>query len=215
MSFDPVSVALEPLEALVNHALEFDPGTRITLAQLAGKTLAVDVNFPPVSVTVRITEEGTVELASPAADDFNVKLSGNPVSLARLFSRASSTYSFAESGVTLEGEQELLRQLGEILSRLDIDWEQAMAGVIGDTPAHLAGQAVRSANNLLKDVTSRSQSGVGEFIREESGLTVSNTEARLWFDGVRLLSADTDRIAARISRLAALMEQSRQVAETD
>lgn len=194
-------LAVSRLEKLVNHALRLDPASLQSLAQLAGKTLVVRSTFPPLVLTLLFLPSGEITLSPEAAENPHVSLTGNPVSLALLLADASERVSFAGSGVTLAGDQEILRALAAIIRQLDIDWEHPLAEIIGDTPAHLAGRAVRQAVKWQKTAFTRSSTGFGEFIREESGLTLSNAEAEPWFLGVRHLAADTDRLAARINRL--------------
>src|SRR5690606_6262793 len=104
--------------------------------------------------------------------------------------------------VQIRGDQALLMEVATILKGLDIDWEQALSGLLGDTPAHLAGKTLRGAHRTMSALAARSRSGAAEYVREESGLGVSNSEAENWYAGVRLLAADTERLAARINRLA-------------
>ena len=207
MSFSPFGLALGPLEAAINRALDYDPGSRTALAELAGKTLAIECTLPPLSAMAAFGTDGRISLFTPPEQAPGVRLKGNPVALAVLLSRADDTYSFAHSGVTIEGDQDVLIRIGGILGQLDIDWEQALAELIGDTPAHMAGEAVRGANGWLREAADRSRSGVAEYVREESDLTVSNTEARGWYDDVGRLSADTDRLNARINHLKSLLKK--------
>jgi ubiquinone biosynthesis accessory factor UbiJ len=195
------------LESAINQALTLDPGSKAALAELAGKSLGVQSTFPPLAVTVRFLPDGELALSGDANDQPDVKLTGNPVALALLLAKAGETTSFANTGVTILGDQSILQALAAILQHLDIDWEHAAAGLIGDAPAHLAGQAVRSALNWQKSAVKRSATGVGDFLREESGMTIGKAESESWFTGVRLLAADTDRLAARLNRLNHLLEQ--------
>lgn len=195
------------LESAINQALALDPGSQAALAELAGKSLGLQSTFPPLTVTVRFLPDGEIALSGDADGHLDVKLTGNPISLAMLLANAGETTSFANTGVTILGDQSVLQALAAILQHLDIDWEQAAAGLIGDTPAHLAGQAVRSALNWQRSAVRRSATGVGDFLREESGMTIGKAESASWFTGVRLLAADTDRLAARLNRLNHLLDQ--------
>lgn len=201
-----LDTALRGLERAINQALGLDPGSKAALAELAGKSLGIQSTFPPLAVTVGFLTDGEIALSGEPIDKVDVKLTGNPISLALLLAKAGEITSFANTGVTILGDQSLLQTLAAILHNLDIDWEQAAAGLIGDTPAHLAGQAVRSALNWQKSVLKRSAVGVGDFLREESGMSIGKAEAQTWFTGVRHLAADTDRLAARLNRLNHLIE---------
>jgi ubiquinone biosynthesis protein UbiJ len=199
--------ALGRLQSALNGALALDPASTQALTNLGGKTLVVQCSFPPRTLAVTFSGDGTLALSDQAPAAPTVSLSGNPVALALLLAKASEQVTFADSGVSVRGDQDMLRALGAIMAQLDIDWEQALAGVIGDTPAHLAGKAVREALKWHKTLFERSTSGVADFVREESGFTLSRTEAEPWLRGVRHLAADTDRLAARINRLRVRLER--------
>ena len=193
--------ALARLEKLINSTLALDPGSAAQLAQLAGRAMALHSTFPPCRLHVRFLPGGAVALTPSPVGEPEVSLTGSPVALAALFANASRQVSFAGSGVTLAGNQELLQRLSAILAQLDIDWEQALAGVIGDTAAHLAGRIVRQGLKWQSSAAGRAASGVGEYLREESGLALGRVEAEPWLRAVRDLSLDADRLAARIDRL--------------
>ena len=195
------SAAVRQLEAMINGALALDPGSRAALAELAGRSLAIQVAFPPVRLHASFGAEGTVDLLANPDCDADVTLSGSPVALAVLMAAGGDQSNVANSGVRIAGDIDILRRLSAVLAELDIDWEEALASVVGDTPAHLAGDAVREAQATARSSLTRARSGLGEFIREESGLTLGSSEAEPWFEGVRYLRADTDRLQARVNRL--------------
>jgi len=200
--------ALGRLQILINQALALDPGTLATLQQLAGKTVLINITLPPQALRLQFCDDGSIVLASDTGEAADVSLTGNPVSLALLLADASDRVSFVGTGVTLRGDQEILRKLAASLKNLDIDWEQGLAGIIGDTPAHLAGKAVRNALKWQRTAGTRAASGISEFFQQESGLTLSASEAEPWFKRVRHLATDTDRLAARINKLRITLESA-------
>ncbi len=194
-------MALRTLNNLLNRALALDPGTRAALAELAGQSLNVDCLAPPLKLSAGFTASGDVILESGQHPEARVSLQGTAVSLALLAVNARQRGSLADSGVRLSGDQELVRELGAILGDLDIDWEAALATLVGDIPAHLAGRAARRAARWQRGAAQRSLSGLGEYLREESHRFVGRDEAETWFADVRLLANDTDRLAARLDKL--------------
>ena len=199
------SAAIEQLQSLVNHALSTDPGSLNALGSLAGKRIAIHNRFPDRTLVVEIGPESSVNLrlAEEDATHFDVRVSGLPPALVLFIIKGSDQVTFADSGVEVSGDSNILMTLGAVLKNLDIDWEKELAGFIGDTPAHLAGRAVRQALKLNKQVAERAASGVSEFIREESGLGLNAKEAAIWARQVSELARDTDRLTARVDRLKA------------
>jgi ubiquinone biosynthesis accessory factor UbiJ len=202
------ALALERLQSVINHALTLDPGTQETLKQLHDRHMEIHSTLPDLRLTISFLATGQIALSSNRDGDADVILKGSPIALATLLAQAKSLVTFAETGVTVTGDQEILQRLGAILEQLDIDWEQAMAGVIGDLPAQFAGKAVRQALKFNQQAARRAATGLAEFIREESGLTLSATESAQWVAQVTALRHDTDRLSTRIQRLRAGFEQN-------
>lgn len=196
-------IALSRLQALINRALELDPGSVQSLRSLAGRCLVIESTFPRCTLSIRFLASGRLALSGEIDPHPDVTLTGTPVALAVLMAGVAQRSSFAGTGVTIAGDQAILQELSAILENLQIDWEQALAGVLGDTAAHLLASAVRRTLKWQREAAARSASGLGEYIREESGLTVGTIEADSWYRGVRDLARDTDRLAARVDRLGA------------
>lgn len=204
------ALAIEQLQSLVNHTLSTDPGSRKALGALSGKRIAIHSQFPNRTLLVEINADHSagLELVDNATPQADVTLSGLPPALVLFMIKGSDQVTFAGSGVEISGDSNILVSLGKILQNLDIDWERELAGLIGDTPAHLTGQAVRQALKFNKQAAERAASGVSEFIREESGLGLNAKEASVWARQVNELARDADRLAARFERLKASLDSS-------
>lgn len=195
------ALALGRLEKLINHALGFDPASVQALGQLGGRTLAVDCTFPPLQIGAEFTPDGKLILSPTLFTDADVTLKGTALALAKLASDSSDKVTFVGSGVTVTGSQDLLRDLRRILASLDIDWEAALAALLGDVPAHLIATTLRSTHQWRQDAGARAFSGGAEYIREEVRLVASRAEVDHWASAVNSLARDTDRLAARLQKL--------------
>ena len=83
-----------------------------------------------------------------------------------------------------------------------MDWEAALAKLIGDVPAHLVGESLRNAASWQTQTAKRAASAAAEFAQEEIRLTPSANEVAHFRTQVRQLSTDVDRLAARIQKLS-------------
>ena len=100
----------------------------------------------------------------------------------------------------------MLRQLNQIFAGLDIDWEAALAELIGDVPAHIVADSIRKSSSMRADAMQRAQSAVVEVSQEELRLTPSQTEYQQFVQSVRHLSTDVDRLVARANRIRAILQ---------
>jgi ubiquinone biosynthesis protein UbiJ len=192
--------ALLALQNLINQALSFDPATRRRLAALDGRCFAIKVTAPQLDMAATFNSQGTLTLGETIPEDAEATLSGNAISLA-ILAVTNDLDALTNEEITLSGNDDLLIELRGILQDLDIDWEAALALVVGDSAAYIMGSSLRQFYYWQRETASRSLSGIGTYLREESGLVVGNKEANRWFQDVRQLSARYDRLAARAERL--------------
>ena len=200
------SAALEGAEKIINAALVHDPASAERLRALQGKVLLVDSSMPPLRIAVEPSVTG-IMLHSNWQDSAEVTVSGTLVSLAAMAINADEMVSFSGTGVNVSGNLEVLRQLNHIMAELDIDWEAALAELIGDVPAHLLGETIRNSAEFRSNALNRAQSALAEVSQEELRLTPSKNEYQSFVQSVRHLSTDVDRLAARANKLRLSLQQ--------
>ncbi len=191
---------------LINNALRHDPTTVNGLARLRGKVLRVESTWPPFMVNITCHASG-VELSGtrePAAD---VTLRGTALALAILATESADSTTFAASGVTVSGDQDVLRSARQLALGLNIDWEAALAELVGDIPAHLVGQAMRQTRHWGRDAARRATTGLADYVKHEVRLTPSPLEVDELSAQIRCLADDTERLAARLTLLQTRVEK--------
>ena len=95
-----------------------------------------------------------------------------------------------------------------IILKLNIDWEAALADLVGDVPAHVIGSAVRKSAKVSTESLQRASSALVEVAQEEFEIIPSQNRFEQFKQDIRQMSADTDRIAARLSALNAKIAQA-------
>ncbi|TNF05726.1 MAG: hypothetical protein EP323_05775 [Gammaproteobacteria bacterium] len=200
------SGALMAVETAINSALAYDPATQQAVAGLAGKVLTVECTLPPLTFHIIHTEQG-ISLMSNYEGTADTTMRGSALSLAALAVDGEDRVSFYGTGVDVRGDHDLLREIRKIFANLDVDWEAALANLIGDVPAHLVGESLRSAANWQKQAAQRAGSAAAAFSQEEVKLTPGQAEMSHFTHKVKLLSEDTDRLAARINKLKVRLDQ--------
>ena len=202
MIFDALhTTAISGLETAINTALEYDAGTVRDLSELEAQVLLIDCTMPAMRIAIEINQQKII-LHNNWDSEAAVTIQGTMVAMAKMAVNASDTSSLAGSDVKISGNLETLHKLHKILSKLNIDWEAALADLIGDIPAHLVGNAVRKSATLSKENFHRATDVLTEVAQEELGLIPSHNAFAQFKREVRQVAANTDRIMARISALA-------------
>ena len=198
--------ALSGLELAINSALKYDPATLRELSTLEGQVLLVDCTSPAMRIAIQISQQ-QITLHSGWEDEAAITLQGSLIALAKMAANASDTSSFAGTGVQLSGNLETLHKLHKILSQLDIDWEGALADIIGDVPAYMIGSALRKSADIAKQNKQRVTSALTEVAQEELQIVPSRNGFEQFKKEVREMASDTDRLMARANLLRQQMDQ--------
>jgi len=192
--------ALEGAETLINAALTKDPASKQALIKLEGQVLLVESTLPPLTIAIEPTATG-IQLHDNWDGNVAVTINGTLIAMAAIAVNAKESISFSGTGVNVSGNLDTLHQLNKIMGDVDIDWEGALAEIIGDIPAHLIAKGIRNSAVIRKDIVTRASSGLVEVAQEEFNLTPSKNEFEAMIPDIRQLSADADRLAARVRRL--------------
>jgi ubiquinone biosynthesis protein UbiJ len=194
------STAISGLETAINAALKYDPGTLRDLSEIEGQVLVINCNMPDLSIAVEAQQQQII-IHTDWDGEAAVTLEGSMIALAKMTANASDTSSFAGSGVQLSGNLETLHKLHKILSKLNIDWDGALADLVGDIPAHFIGSAVRKSRQIHKQTVQRATSALSEVAQEELEIIPSQNAFAQFKRDVRQMASDTDRLMARFSAL--------------
>ena len=192
--------ALEGAETLINAALTKDPASKQALTKLEGQVFLVESTLPPLTVAIEPTATG-IQLHDNWDGNVTVTINGTLIAMAAIAVNAKESISFSGTGVNVSGNLDTLHQLNKIMGDVDIDWEGALAEIIGDVPAHLIAKTVRNSVVIRQDIVTRASTGLVEVAQEEFNLTPSKNEFETIIPDIRQLSADSGRLAARVNRL--------------
>ena len=192
--------ALEGAETLINAALTKDPASKQALTKLEGQVLLVESTLPPLTIAIEPTATG-IQLHDNWDGNVAVTINGTLIAMAAIAVNAKESISFSGTGVNVSGNLDTLHQLNKIMGDVDIDWEGALAEIIGDIPAHLIAKGIRNSAVIRQDIVTRASTGLVEVAQEEFNLTPSKNEFEAMIPDIRQLSADADRLAARVRRL--------------
>lgn len=198
--------AFEAAEKLINAALEYDPATQRQIAALEGKLLLVESSMPPLKVAIEATSAG-IMLHSNWQDSADTTVSGSLLAMLSLAIDNDQQISFAGTGISVTGDLDFLIRINNLMRNLNVDWEAALATVIGDIPAHILADTLRSSTTVAMDAGRRAKSAAAEIAQEELRATPSATEYQDFTQRVRHLSTEVERAAARINKSRQKIEQ--------
>lgn len=192
------TAALVAAEKMINGALSYDPATRIGLARLEGKILAVNITSPAFNFFV-MPMDNEIRLMNHWEGDVDTRLSGSLLALTKL--NQTEIHNLKDSGVSVMGDIGLLADLHHLLKHLDIDWEEMLSQLTGDVIGHQTAQVIRTQFNWVKARATSAQRLTREFLTEELKTLPSKPELEGFYRQVDDLRLAVDRAAARVEKM--------------
>jgi ubiquinone biosynthesis accessory factor UbiJ len=186
------------LEQLVNRGLPRSPRARALCAQLAGRSLAVEI---PGLTRLRVASNGVTLAITRDAAPADATLSGGLLALWRLAGDAPQPLA-PRGGVTIGGDAQVAEQFAELGRLLRPDPEEELALLTGDVAAHRLGRLGRAALRLPRRAARTALVNLAEYLAHERGDLVPRREGEQFLRGVDTLREDVDRLEARLERLA-------------
>ncbi len=191
--------ALAALETAFNEALRLDPESLRKLAALQGRVIAVELRGTGLTLYLFPGPDGVVLLGEYAGEPDTV-LSGTPLGLARLSLGDASGVLFAGE-VTIRGDVETGQRFKAILDQLDLDWEEPLARLIGDIPAHRLGKLVRGTTDWARQAFETLGRNTAEYLEYEARALATREDVAEFVADVDRLRDDLARLEARMARL--------------
>jgi ubiquinone biosynthesis protein UbiJ len=187
------------VEPVFEGALALDAGARARVERLEGKGLEIHItgldwhiHLVPAAGRLLLTDDPEVP---PAA-----RIGGPPTSLAALATTGGTRVLFGGS-LHVSGDVQVAKAYKRLFDTLDPDWEEALARVMGDIPAHETARMLRAAGTRAARIGADRRTDLRAWLVDEIEALPARGEVDDWMDAVDRLRADADRLAARVNRL--------------
>ena len=188
-------------EEAINRLLKLDPETRTRLGELQGKIIRLRLgSAEPMEFYVLPSEAG-VQLRETCEHPPDVTLTGDVPVFARLTLRRFVPEIVAAGEVQISGDIDLGRRFQRLLEKLDIDWEEPAARILGDVAAHQLGNAVRGAARWSRQALRTLGQDAAEYLQEESRLLPRRSRAAAFRQAVEAVREQADKLETRVARL--------------
>ena len=156
------SLALLPVEKILNAIVRRDPHIAKKLVAFDSKCIEVVSLRPDFSVSIRF-EDDTIKLSAIDTQTLGIQadatISGPAESLLSLLAKKSDQRAMADATIDISGDASLVQDLQMTLESLDIDWQDTLAPILGDLLSNELGQIQSNAQDWGKSAgTSRASS---------------------------------------------------------
>lgn len=192
--------SIQWLEAVVNRYLSLDPEVIEKLAALEGRVIAVEITGVDKTLYF-LPHQAGMDVIEYYEDVADTTLKGSPVALLKMGMSKDVAPLMLKGEVEIEGDVRLGRSFKKILSEMDIDWEEYVARIIGDAPAHHLARLTKKIISWGRQSSNDVALDVSEYLQEESRDLVSKPELEKFYQDVDSLRNQLDRFQARLEQL--------------
>jgi ubiquinone biosynthesis protein UbiJ len=192
---------LAALEAAVNRYIALDPEGAARLGEIQGRVILIELDGFGTRLYV-IPGRTELQLYGGYAGEPDCVLRGTPLALARMGISHRKEDQLFSGEVRIKGDTHLAHAFGDFLAKVEVDWEEQLSRLVGDTAAHQVGSRVRDIERWGRRTGDILTEDLKEYLQEEARLLPTRYEVQAFLDDVDLLRDDLERLAARVERLA-------------
>ncbi len=188
------------LEQLINRFLAADQALLDDIAELSGKVIRIELINTRLVFNLLLQDHGIhIDQADPGQADVLIK--GTPMSMLFyvLASRAGNTHLPEE--IEIVGDVGLAQRLQGLLQRMDVDWEERLSHITGDTLSRKTGNALMAGVDFLRQFKRKIEMDISEYALYEREVFPDEDEVNGFNNAVDVLRHDLERMKQRINKL--------------
>jgi len=198
------SLALLPVEKILNAIVGSDPHVATKLSAFDSKCIEVVSLRPDFSLSVRF-EDGTIKLSAIDSQTLGIQadatITGKAENLLRLLAKKSDQRALADAAIDISGDAILVQDLHMTIESLDVDWQDYLAPILGDVLSNELGEIQSNARDWSKSASTSMHRGVRDYLTEEARLVPNELEVDSFSNRLDQLRLRIDRVAAKTDLL--------------
>ena len=188
---------LPVIEEAINSYIGVDVDLYQKLGILEGRVIAIEI-IPLTDTFYFFFKNNRVEVKINRNNiHTDIFIKGSPILLSKAIFSSASTRSM--NGIEIRGDAEVARTFSELLSNIDIDWEEYFSQYIGDVAAYNIGLMFTELNNWIKYAKNSFIDNLSDYINEETDLLPSKGDIENFISQVDQLRDSIDRLDARLN----------------
>ena len=188
--------------ASLNRYLEFDPERSSELVKINEKILALKIKELDLNIKLRVNNL-RLEEVEDAGIDPDVELILSLRAIPNYLLGVDRNRQMKAGDIEIIGDTHAASIFHNILSEVEIDWEELLAARVGDTLANQIGLGAGKLKGLLRTIRTNMQMDTRDYLQDNLQVAVTQSEVDAFMQEVDTLRADVDRLEARLKRFEA------------
>ena len=183
----------------INHVLRREEWALRELKQHQGKVIRLVL---PVSETwIQISAIGEIDLARAEIESAHLTLEISNESLMRVGESTGSMQERVVKAVNIAGDAELAQLIAKLAKQLRWEYEEDLAQIIGDAPAHFVVSQAKRFHELTQKAILDLQENMIEYLSEEKKVLVNQRDFQRHKNDLQEIRDGVGRLEKRIALL--------------
>jgi len=182
----------------INHVLESEPWACAELSKHASKTILLQLPFGQLGFCIGNTGrlEALKEIENPS-----LALEVSASAFSDLVSSSGNLKEQAFKAVKITGDADLAQLIGRLAGQLRWEYEEDLARVLGDAPAHFAVQKGKKFISATRSAAGDLLDNLVEYVSEERKVLLNMRDFMAHKSELSDLRESVDRLEKRIQHL--------------
>ena len=173
------------LQKTINHLLALDPD--LDLTSIEDKLFLLQVTDWPITLYLKVKNQ-QVQILFKTHYQPDTTIKGKAFNLSKM----------GKAPLDITGDIHAGQALQKILQQLDIDWEEGLSQLVGDSLAYSMAKPVKTAVDTLKTTKRSAKNDLKNYLINEAKLVPSRPETDIFYQKINALRLDLDRLSAKI-----------------
>jgi len=200
------NLAYTTLENVINRTLALDPEFFQRIAPYQNYVLQIALKGIPLNLYLKI-EQNHFSLYNHYPGEINTKIDSTFFTLLRVLCNPDIPVTHFGKDIDINGDVLFGQDLLKVLRDFDIDWEDYLARLIGDSSAHFIGTQFASLRQFGQQAKHEFQMNLTEYLQKEKNLLPTLGELENFYQQVDTVVNDTSRCTARLERIQQRLKQ--------
>ena len=199
---------ISKFEKCINKILSLDKETCYELCKFDKQVIAFEFENTQTKIYITPSENG-LNIDNKCNKDPDVLIKSSPTNF--LKTMLPSKYGMADFPVDMQvvGDITLAQDFQKIMRNLDIDLEDPLSKLVGDTLAYQIGQFMRKAGNITFKTVETLMVDISEYLRFEIEMLPDELLMSEFCKEVDFLRDETELTSKRIDRLSFSLLENR------
>lgn len=195
-----LTLLLPAIESSINRVLKEDPAARTKISAIQNQVIEIHCVDWKIKFYIMVGAH-TLQFEKKYEGIVNTTIEGTLNNFLHIFLKGADSKTLFQYPIDISGNTHAVEVLRDAFTNLDLDLEEKLSRILGDTLAHKIFFHVGDAKNTIVDTAKKLQEQILEYIYFESKDLPTRKQVEKFYEDVAKLRDDVERAEAKITKM--------------